>query len=44
MCYGGQIKLFMIHIKGDKSMIVKDEIDNEKRKVWDKEKNKALDI
>lgn len=36
--------LFIIPIKGNRSMIVKDEIDNEKRKVWDKKNNKAIDI
>ena len=36
--------LFVIPIKGNKSMIVKDEIDNEKRKVFDKEKNKTIDV
>lgn len=36
--------LFVIPIKGNRSMIVKDEIDNEKRKVWDNKKNKAIDI
>lgn len=36
--------LFVIPIKGNRSMIVKDEIDNEKRKVWDKEKNKVVDV
>ncbi len=35
--------LFIIPMKGNKSMIVKDEIDNEKRKVWDNKKNKAVD-
>jgi len=34
--------LFVIPIKGNKSMIVKDEIDKEKRKVWDE--NKAIDV
>ncbi len=34
--------LFVIPLKTGKSMIVKDEIDNEKRKVWDK--NKAIDV
>jgi hypothetical protein len=36
-----QRHLFIIPLKGNKSMIVKDEIDNEKRKVWDK--NKVVD-
>ena len=36
--------LFIIPIKGNRSMIVKDEIDKEKRKVFDKEKNKAVDV
>ena len=34
--------LFIIPIKGNKSMIVKDEIDKEKRKIWNK--NKAIDV
>jgi len=34
--------LFVIPLKGSKSMIVKDEIDKVKRKVWDK--NKVLNI
>ena len=37
-----QRHLFVIPIKGNKSMIVKDEIDKEKRKVWDK--NKSVDV
>ncbi len=36
--------LFIIPIKGNRSMIVKDEIDNEQRKVFDQKKNKAIDI
>lgn len=35
--------LFIIPIKGNRSMIVKDEIDNEKRKIWNKKKNKVVD-
>ena len=34
--------LFVIPLKGNKSMIVKDQIDKVKRKVWDK--NKAINI
>lgn len=41
---GSQRHLFIIPIKGNRSMIVKDEIDKEKRKVFDKEKNKAVDV
>lgn len=36
--------LFIVPLKTGKSMVVKDEIDDEKRKVWDKEKNKEVDI
>ncbi|MBW2975022.1 hypothetical protein KY366_04865 [Candidatus Woesearchaeota archaeon] len=36
--------LFVIPLKGSRSMIVKDEIGSKKRKIWDKEKNKAVDI
>ena len=34
--------IFVIPLKGNKSMIVKDEIDIEKRKVWDK--NNTINI
>jgi hypothetical protein len=37
-----QRHLFIIPLKGNKSIIVKDEIDTEKRKVWDK--NRVVDV
>lgn len=36
--------LFVIPLKGNKSMIVKDEIDTEKRKIYNKEKDKTIDV
>ena len=36
--------LFIVPVKGNKSIIVKDEIDNEKRKILDEKKKKIIDI
>ena len=36
--------LSIIPVKGSKSMIVKDEIDNEKRKAWDEKKKTVIGV
>lgn len=39
-----QEHLFIVPMKTGKSLILKQEIDNKKRKIWDNKKKKAIDI
>ncbi len=36
--------MFIVPLKDGRSMVVKDEIDNKKRKIWDKKNKKAIEL